>query len=124
VPNILHILLVSAAFMGVDLVWLGLVMPKVYSSALGPLARRTAAGTLDPYWPTAIVVYVLLVASLFVFVRPLVAGGSLPYAFAIGALLGVIIYGVYDFTNHATLAGWPLWLAFLEVERALLRLTS
>ena len=36
-------------------------------------------------------------------------------ALALGAVLGLVIYGVYDFTNYATLRDWPLTLVFVDV---------
>ena len=32
-----------------------------------------------------------------------------------GAMLGLVVYGVYDFTNYSTLRQWPLVLAFADV---------
>ena len=36
-------------------------------------------------------------------------------AAAYGAALGLVIYGVYDFTNFSTLRQWPLLLTFADV---------
>ncbi|MDE3157076.1 MAG: DUF2177 family protein [Acidobacteriota bacterium] len=30
------------------------------------------------------------------------------------ALLGLVVYGVYDFTNYSTLRDWPLTLAVVD----------
>ena len=40
---------------------------------------------------------------------------TVPLAAAYGALFGLVVYGVYDFTNYATLRQWPLVLAFADV---------
>ena len=32
-----------------------------------------------------------------------------------GALFGVVVYGVYDFTNYSTLRQWPFALTLVDV---------
>ena len=32
-----------------------------------------------------------------------------------GALFGLVVYGVYDFTNYSTLRQWPFALALADV---------
>ena len=32
-----------------------------------------------------------------------------------GALLGLVAYGAYDLTNHATIAGWPLSMTVVDI---------
>ncbi|HGU7244261.1 TPA: DUF2177 family protein [Legionella pneumophila] len=51
--------------------------------------------------------------SIIVFVIPL-AKTSLPYAALYGALLGAIIYGIYDFTCLAIFKDFPVGMAFLD----------
>ena len=38
----------------------------------------------------------------------------MPLAAAFGALFGLVVYGVYDFTNYSTLRQWPLVLALAD----------
>ena len=35
-----------------------------------------------------------------------------------GALLGVVTYGMYDLTNLSTLRGWSLKLTFIDIAWA------
>ena len=35
--------------------------------------------------------------------------------YACGALFGLVVYGVYDFTNYATLRHWPFALTLVDV---------
>jgi uncharacterized membrane protein len=46
---------------------------------------------------------------------PAVASGSLLRAACLGALLGFIAYCTYDLTNLATLNGWPVKVALLDI---------
>lgn len=98
-----------------DAVWLGLLMARSYDRGLGALARRAADGSLSPSWPSAAVVYALLATGILLLVRPLVTGMGIGHAFLYGAIFGAVVYGVYDFTNHATLKDWPLWLSFVDM---------
>jgi uncharacterized membrane protein len=102
----------AAAFMLLDGVWLGLLMRSFYRDQLAPIARL-ANGGIAPNWPAAIVVYILLGAGIALFVMP--RATTVPVAAAYGALFGLVVYGVYDFTNYATLRQWPLLLTLADV---------
>ena len=91
-------------FVILDGLWLGLVMKGFYRDQLGPIARMRD-GSIAPVWPAAALVYVLLAAGIALFVAP--RAGDLRMALGLGAAFGLIAYGVYDLTNHATLARWP-----------------
>jgi uncharacterized membrane protein len=104
-------LLGTIGFMVLDGLWLGLLMTGFYRDRLAPIAR-ISNGTLAPNWSAALVVYVCLGIGIAVFALPRVAQAST--AAASGALLGLVIYGVYDFTNYSTLKDWPLVLALAD----------
>jgi uncharacterized membrane protein len=98
-----------------DLVYLGILMKGFYDQEIGELARREA-GAMAPRIPAAFVVYLLIPAGIVLFVRPLLAAeDSLWRALVWGALYGLILYGVYDFTNRAILEKWSLTLALRDV---------
>ena len=101
-----------AVFMLLDGIWLGLVMKAWYRSHLAPIARL-ADGGFAPNWPAALAVYLCLGMGLALFAAPR-ASGPLSAA-GYGALFGLVVYGVYDFTNYAMLRQWPLALALLDV---------
>lgn len=68
-----------------------------------PLQARLVSG---------LVVYTLMIAGLWYFVvRP---ASSWQAAAAQGAALGAVVYGTYDFTNHATLTRYPLSFAIAD----------
>lgn len=102
----------ALSFMVLDGVWLGLLMTTFYRTQLGPIARLSASG-FAPNWPAALVVYAMLGTGLAVFVVP--RAGSLATAAGFGALFGLVVYGVYDFTNLSTLRQWPLALTVVDV---------
>jgi len=103
----------ALAFMVLDGLWLGVLMKNFYRSQLAPIVRLGAGGGIAPNWPAALVVYALLGTGIALFVIPrsptvAVAAGS-------GALLGLVVYGVYDFTNYSTLREWPFALTLADV---------
>ena len=102
----------AVVFMVLDGIWLGVVMKSFYRDQLAPIVRL-ANGGIAPNWPAAFVVYALLGIGIAVFVLPRASSASLAAAY--GALFGLVVYGVYDFTNYSTLRQWPFVLALADV---------
>ena len=102
----------AVAFLVLDGVWLGLLMKNFYRDQLAPIVRLGDGG-IAPNWPAALVVYALLGTGIALFVIP--RAPTVPLAAAYGALFGLVVYGVYDFTNYSTLRQWPLVLACVDV---------
>jgi uncharacterized membrane protein len=100
------------AFIVLDALWLGVLMNRFYRESLAPIARL-ADGALWPNWPAAFVVYVLLGLGLATFVAPRAV--SVASAAGYGALFGLVVYGVYDFTNYSTLRQWPFAVVLVDV---------
>jgi uncharacterized membrane protein len=108
-------LIVTTVFLAIDAVWIGVLMKGFYDLELGPLARREN-GALSPRWGAAIVVYLVIPLGLVLFVRPAMgAGATSGQAFGWGAVFGLIVYGVYDLTNRATLEHWSLRLTVVDM---------
>lgn len=93
-------------FLVIDLPWLGFIGKRFYDAWLSPFERTLR---LAP----ALGTYVLLATGIAVFVMPL-AKGSATQAALLGGLLGAIIYGVYDLTNYAVLAKYPLSMTLID----------
>jgi uncharacterized membrane protein len=102
----------AVAYMVLDGVWLGLLMKNFYRNQLAPIVRL-ADGGIAPNWPAAFVVYILLGTGIAHFVIPRAPTVSLAAAY--GALFGLVVYGVYDFTNYSTLRQWPFVLTLADV---------
>jgi uncharacterized membrane protein len=102
----------AVAFMLLDGVWLGLLMKNFYRDQLAPIVRL-ADGGIAPNWPAAFVVYVLLGTGIALFVIP--RAPTVALAAVYGALFGLVVYGVYDFTNYSTLRQWPFVLTLADV---------
>jgi uncharacterized membrane protein len=102
----------AVAFLVLDGVWLGLLMKTFYRDQLAPIVRL-ADGGIAPNWPAALVVYVLLGTGIALFVLP--RAPTVALAAGYGALFGLVVYGVYDFTNYSTLRQWPFALTLVDV---------
>ncbi len=108
-----------AAFLAIDLFWLGLVARSFYQQQLGFIMAPSVN------WFAAVLFYLLfLVGILFFVVVPGLESGSLKTTLLRAALFGLITYATYDLTNLATLKDWPvlltvvdmLWGTFLSVS--------
>jgi uncharacterized membrane protein len=97
-------------FFVIDLVWLGVVARGFYQTQMGHLMRTNVN------WPAAIVFYLIFVTGIVLFVvGPAVERQSLGQAVLFGALFGLVTYAAYDLTNLATLEGFPLTVAVVDM---------
>ena len=97
-------------FFVLDLVWLGVVARGFYQSQMGHLMKAAVN------WPAAVAFYLVFLVGLVVLVVwPAVEQQSLARAITLGALFGLVTYAAYDLTNLATLEGFPLRVAMVDM---------
>jgi uncharacterized membrane protein len=82
--------------------------------AAGNFVAKRSGDSLAPNWPPAILVYILLVGGIVFFVWPR-AKEELLKGFLFGAVFGLVVYGVYDLTNYATLANWSVEMTIVDM---------
>ena len=90
-----------------DSIWLGVLQYEFIMNTLGPLMLETVK------IPVAVAVYLLMPAGFVIFVSPYaknIGRGTL-----FGAFFGLVLYGVFDGTNYAILANYPLTFALVDV---------
>ena len=93
-----------------DALWLGVVARNFYVSRLGELMLP------QPRLGVAAAFYIFYVAGVVWFASlPNLGSGSILSALLAGAALGFIAYGTYDATNLATLRGYPVSLALVDL---------
>lgn len=102
-----NFLLTLAIFLGIDFLWLGVIAKNFYNEHLGTFER-----TLN--WSAIVLVYLLISLGVVFFVLPK-AGGNMKLALFGGAIYGMIVYGVYDLTNLATLKNWSLTMVIVDM---------
>lgn len=98
------------ALVALDALWLGWLMADFYSIQLGPLLlpspRLVPSALFYLFYPVGILVFAVL---------PGLAIGQWSRAARLGGLLGLVAYGTYDLSNLATLQGWPLSVAIIDI---------
>jgi uncharacterized membrane protein len=99
----------------IDLFWLGFVANKLYLSEIGKLLRKNSDGGMSPLVAPAILIYLVIPLAIFLFAIPKAWGKSLPEAFFWGAMLGFVLYAVYDLTNLATLNNWSVKITVIDI---------
>lgn len=103
-------LVAVVVFLGIDLIWLGIVAQRFYQSQIGFLLAPKVN------WPAAITFYLLYIVGLIYFaVRPGLVNNSWQTALLTGAFFGFITYATYDLTNLATLKDWPLLVTVVDL---------
>lgn len=99
-----------AAFLAIDMLWLGLVARSFYQQQLGFIMAPSVN------WLAAIIFYLLFILGILFFVLvPGLESGSLKAALLRAALFGLITYATYDLTNLATLKDWPVLLSVVDL---------
>lgn len=94
----------------IDALWLGVIAREFYKSQLGEMLQE------KPIWSVALLFYLVHAAGIAVFAVPLsLTAGTWPSAVLYGALFGFCVYGAYDFTNLATLRGWPWAVSVVDL---------
>ena len=100
----------TVVFFAMDFVWLSTATSRFYRVQLGDLLLE------KPNLGVAALFYLIYVAGVVVFaVTPAITAGAWTTALLLGALLGLIAYGTYDFTNLATLKGWPSVVSIVDL---------
>ncbi len=102
-------------FLLLDYLWLARLMQNFYLRELGDLARLEGT-VLKPRLLAAAGVYLALPGGIILFALPRV-DLTRPFASALGwgFVYGLVVYGVYDLTNRATLRQWPVRLAIVDI---------
>ncbi len=105
----LYILTILIFFI-VDILWLGVVAKAYYRRQLNGILAQNVN------WTAAIVFYLIYIGGILIFaVRPSIEAQSVTRAALLGALYGLFTYATYDLTNMATIEGWPLQFAVVDI---------
>ena len=102
----------TALLLILDFAWLTWFMGEKYRQMIPKIQKESMQANMQ----YAIIAYAFMVMGLNMFVLPNVRKGyeledSLKYGFT----FGVIVYGVFDFTNATVLKDWDIRLALVDV---------
>ena len=93
-----------------DVVWLSATYKKIYCPVFKKIQKNIKVFRI---W-SAIIVWLML-SSVLAFAFQLLSSVHTMHHYPYyGLFLGFIIYGVYNFTNYATLYHYPLWLVVVD----------
>ncbi len=104
------------AFLVFDFIWLGIVMKDFNFRILADVVR-IQDGKFDVLYVPAAFAYLLMALSVALFVFPQInSTDPLWKTFFWGASMGLIIFGVYDLTNLATLKNYPALFVLTDMS--------
>jgi uncharacterized membrane protein len=90
-------------------------MSSFYKNALSGFLRVKMSGDLNPILWAVGILYLLIPMGVMTFVHPRVSHDNVvPSALGYGFLFGIILYGIYDFTNYSLLKDWPLSVTLVD----------
>lgn len=96
-------------FVAIDMLWLGFIVKDFYRNRIGDLM-----GHIN--WIAAVMFYLVFLAGLTIFATyPAVVKESVVTGAIWGSVFGFFTYATYDLTNLATLRGWSLSVALVDM---------
>lgn len=93
-----------------DALWILVLAKKFYAEQMGFLFSKSVNLVPVAFFYPLYALGVVLLAVL-----PAVSSASWIESLWRGALLGLVAYGAYDLTNHATIANWPLTMTLVDM---------
>ncbi|MGE0632667.1 MAG: DUF2177 family protein [Pseudobdellovibrionaceae bacterium] len=102
------------SFAILDTIWLGALAKKIYIEKMAAIGR-IENGQFHLEFTAVPFVYLLMSAAIVFFVLPRLQNTSITFSFFVGAFMGLIVYGVYDMTNMATLKDWSWSLSLIDM---------
>ncbi len=104
----------ATTMLTLDGLWLGILANRFYFNNLRPLVRAKGE-TFDINYVAAGAVYVFMLIGFMVFIAPSLAKWNYLESIIKAGVLGLVVYGVYDFTNLATLRDWSVLVSFVDL---------
>ena len=100
----IEFIVTAVLLLAIDAIYLKFIGGPFYSLAV----KKIQGSEIKFRMYSAFIVYIILITGLYYFV----IGPNKTYKE--GAFFGLVIYGVFDFTNHAILDNYSLSLAMMD----------
>jgi uncharacterized membrane protein len=108
--NIYILLLAVLVFvLLVDFLWLGVIAKRFYDKEL----KNFRSEKVNYF--SAVIVYVMIAFGIVFFVLSSSRVEGYFSVFIFGAFFGLVVYGVYEFTNFALIKDWPLRVVLVDI---------
>lgn len=95
-----------------DLIWLGHIGKPLYLKHIGQMLLLDGQ-TITPRPLATVLVYFIFAIMIWFIVLPL-ANYKILHSFYYGALVGFVVYGIYDTTNLAVFKDWTTTIALVD----------
>lgn len=107
------IVLVSCLILIFDYFWLKYIFIHSWTKMMNQIQLRPLNHTVE----YAIPVYILMITSIIIYVLPKVNNKNtlLKDSILYGGLLGLIIYGIFDFTNMIFFEKYSIFLGSIDI---------
>ena len=103
------------SFIVLDFIWFTTFAAEFTKQKLGGLVRLNSSGAIDANLKPAIIVYALMAMAITFFVFPKVQNMPNFKAALWSALLGVIMFGLYELTNYTFIKNWSLTFVAVDI---------
>ena len=112
VQSFVVIFVIFISLIILDFIWLGIIIKDFIINQFGSLIKVNN-GSISINLLAGLMAWLIIAIGAFVFaVNP---SSTLSQAFLLGALLGFVIYGVYDLTNLTFLINYPKLFIVVDI---------
>lgn len=107
-------LITLPVFLLLDFIWLRLLMRNFYFTEFSPIARRTNRA-LKPYFPTALIGYLIVLAGFVHFVLLPHLGDPITWDIILeGAFFAFVVNSFFEFLGHSLIDKWPAKMLIVD----------
>lgn len=96
----------------IDFLWLGIILKDFIINQFGSLIKVDQGSITINIWAGLLAWFIIAVGVFIFAVNP---SSSLVNSILLGALLGFVIYGVYDLTNLTFLLNYPKLFVIVDI---------
>ncbi len=107
--NLQLVVIVAILILGIDLVWIGYIAKPLFSKTV----QRIQGQPLKFNPVGAVIAYLIMIVGTYFLVAE--RARTPKEAAMTGAILGLVMYGVFDFTNMAIFRNWDWKTTIIDV---------
>jgi uncharacterized membrane protein len=107
------VVIMLIVYAGLETAWLSIMKNYFYDSAFAKFTKDKLE--IRSYLAIALLYVIIVFSLVWLVILPIIKEKpSLPHAFMRGAIFGIVVYGVYNLTNMATIKGYPWNLVIVD----------
>lgn len=105
--KIISFLITFAILVIIDLIVISTLILPLYQDNISSILR------INPDIASSLIAWFLITLGIVYFVNP--NSKNKKQSFGRGAILGLVIYGVYDLTNYAIIQNWKISMVIIDI---------